>query len=98
VVFLFDMQADKAWKEVVKGREGEGRGFRTDENNAQSLYQNRQSYPCNLITFSSCYILDANECTFETWKNIFLYCRHTFRHHLCHLHGTLDQNLKLTKV
>ena len=94
MVFLFNMQADKAWKEVAKGW---GEGFRTDENNDQSLYQNRQSYPCDLITFSSCCILDTNEWTFDTWINIFLYCRHIFWRHLRHIHGALDQNLKRTE-
>ena len=98
MVFLFNMHADKAWKEVVKGRGGRGvEGFRKVENNDQSLYQNRQSYPCDLVTFSSCYILDTNECAFDTWKNIFLYCRHVFRRNLRHLQGALHQKLKLSR-
>ena len=58
------MLADKAWKEVVKVCGGVGGGvFRTDENNDQCLYQNRQSYPYDLFTFSSCYILDTTNVT-----------------------------------
>jgi len=40
---------------------------------------------------------NIKECTFDTWKNILIYCRNIFRHHLRHFHGAIDQNLKLTK-